>query len=503
MLPKGKRRQTVKADYRVARTAATEAAEKAREAELAALFGTVASPATSEPDAPGTAAANEQHVSSVYGPDRKTKASSRANRSASSRSSSRLSSRSEAEDLDPASKLLDDITAADDDLIVPSPEAVVAADGTRTRTLIADAASRGLRLDQFLARALPEISRARAQLLIEHGQVQVDGATPKSKHKLHGGETVIVQGDPQPSPLRAVAEDIPLDVVFEDKHLAVINKPAGMMVHAGSGLSEDARSRGTLVNALLHHFRDQLSAVGGPLRPGIVHRLDKQTSGLILVAKNDAAHRSLAQMFSDRSLEKRYIALVHRDVAQDRGTVLLPIARDRIRRTRMTTRTPNLYMTTASHGSEGLRHPNEPEPKIERRAFDARPATTHYTVLERLHTAAGDFTLLDVHIETGRTHQIRVHMQALGHPVVGDTLYGAPARIAGLEPPEEGAKPHASAQADKDAAPTLTRNFLHAAHLALPHPISGKALEIDAPLPMELQTLLSRLRALAVPAPRR
>ena len=475
MLPKGKRRQTVKADYRVARTAATEAAEKARAAELAAVFGQ-AETATQGP----AVSAGAETPSTASAEQRKPKASKASAR----KSSVSLASAPPADKA--ALREADDLDA-DEDVVLPGPETVVSADGTHTRTLTADIAARGLRLDQYLARALPEISRARAQLLIEHGQVRVDGVAPKSKLKLRGGEQVVIEGEPQPSPLKAMAENIPLDVVYEDKHLAVINKAAGMMVHAGSGLSEDARSRGTLVNALLHHFRDQLSALSGPLRPGIVHRLDKQTSGLILVAKNDVAHRALAQMFSGRMLEKRYIALVHRTVQQDRGTILLPIARDRIRRTRMTTRTANTYMTTASHGSEGLRHPNEPEPKAERRAFDARPATTHYTVLERLHTSAGDFTLLDLRIETGRTHQIRVHMQALGHPVVGDTLYGAPARIPGLET--------VAADAAAQDAPTLPRNFLHAAHLALPHPISGKALVVDAPLPPELENLLRRLRA--------
>ena len=260
--------------------------------------------------------------------------------------------------------------------------------------------------------------------------------------------------------------------------MAVIDKPAGMMVHAGSGLSDDARSGGTLVNALLFHFKNQLSDVGGPLRPGIVHRLDKQTSGLIMVAKTDAAHRALAAKFSERSLEKRYIALVHGTVKNDYGLIDLPIARDRVRRTRMTTRIPNQYLTTASHGTPGLRHPEEPEKPAARGPNQARHARTHYTVLERLYTSAGSFTLLDLRIETGRTHQIRVHMQSLGHPVVGDTLYGASARIAGLD------------------GPSLERNFLHAAQLRLSHPITGKPLALQAPLPAELQHLLSHLRNL-------
>ena len=188
-------------------------------------------------------------------------------------------------------------------------------------------------------------------------------------------------------------------------------------------------------------------------------------------------------MFSERSLEKHYLALVHRTVKSDRGLVDLPIARDRVRRTRMTTRTANQYMTTASHGSPSLRHPDEPEPSTRRRPNDPRPARTHYTVLERLHTAAGDFTLLDLRIETGRTHQIRVHMQSLGHPVVGDTLYGAPSRIAGLS-------------ADSKDQQGLPRNFLHAAQLHLAHPNTKKPLDLEAPLPPELTELLEQLRGL-------
>ena len=165
------------------------------------------------------------------------------------------------------------------------------------RTFTADPAAANLRLDHYLAQALPDISRARVQLLIEAGQVRVDGNPAKPKQKLHGGESIEIEGSPQPAPLHATPEDIPLDILHEDKHLAVVNKPAGMMVHAGAGTTDDARNRGTLVNALLFHFT-KLSDVGGDLRPGIVHRLDKQTSGLILVAKDDSTHRKLGEMFS-------------------------------------------------------------------------------------------------------------------------------------------------------------------------------------------------------------
>jgi 23S rRNA pseudouridine1911/1915/1917 synthase len=328
------------------------------------------------------------------------------------------------------------------------------------RTFIADPAAANLRLDQYLAQALPDISRARVQLLIEAGQVRVSGAPAKPKQKLHGGESIEIEGSPQPAPLHATPEDIPLEILYEDKHLAVINKPAGMMVHAGAGTTApgepDTRNRGTLVNALLFHFA-KLSDVGGDLRPGIVHRLDKQTSGLILVAKDDSTHRKLGEMFSQRQVAKTYLALLHGHLKKDDTTVTLPIARDLIRRTRMTTR----------------RSLSDPA---------SRTAVSHFHVLERLTTPHGPFTLVEVRIETGRTHQIRVHAQSLGHPVVGDTLYGAPHLIPGLDP-----------------ALQLNRNFLHAAHLSFTHPQSGiqphKPLDIRAPLPAELESFLKAIRA--------
>jgi len=317
----------------------------------------------------------------------------------------------------------------------------------------------GMRLDQYLAQAIPDISRARVQLLIEHGQVRVNGQPAKAKLKLQGSEPIEIEGAPHPSPLHAFPEDIPLTILHEDKHLAIIDKPAGMMVHAGSGATppgvgeRDERNHGTLVNALLHHF-NKLSHVGGELRPGIVHRLDKQTSGIIVVAKDDSTHRKLGEMFASRELEKTYIALIHGRLSKDNITVNLPIGRDLIRRTRMTTR--------RSADSEGV-----------------RSAVSHVKVLERIHSPLyGDFTLVEVRIETGRTHQIRVHLQALGHPVVGDTLYGAPHLI--------GSAPDTL---------SLDRNFLHAARLVFTHPQTHKELKIESPLPPVLQELLAVIRA--------
>jgi 23S rRNA pseudouridine1911/1915/1917 synthase len=439
MLPKGQRRKTVKHEYRAHRSAEQDAAAQAKADAEAGIVSPA--PAATPSEAPFAAPV------SVFTP-----------------------------------------------LPVFGEEEWTVEDGIRSFT--ADTVAAGMRLDAYLAKVMPEISRARVQLLIEKGQVKLDGEAAKGKVKLRGGERIAVEGEPRPEPLRAVAEDIPLTVVFEDAHLAVIDKPAGMMVHAGSGLTEDARNSGTLVNALLHHFRDQLSNVGGELRPGIVHRLDKQTSGLIIVAKNDKAHRALAEMFSERALEKHYIALVHGEVGakgrgnaeRDRGTITLPIARDPIRRARMTTRAHENWMTTESHGTPGNRHPEEKEPERQRRSYEARSAISHYEVLERLDTPAGKFTLLDVKIETGRTHQIRVHMQAIGHPVVGDNLYGAPARIPAL-----------ADKIDKEK-PTLERNFLHAARLRLAHPVTGEELDLEAELPPELAAFLERLKTLRVEA---
>ncbi len=321
----------------------------------------------------------------------------------------------------------------------------------------------GQRLDQFLAAQMDGVSRSRVQLLLEQGDVLVDGAHPKASLKLRGTERVVITGEPRPAPLKATAEDIPLRVVFQDAHLVVIDKPAGMMVHAGSGQNEDSRSRGTLVNALLFHFKS-LSSTGGDLRPGIVHRLDKDTSGLIIVARNDRAHAALAAMFSGREIRKTYIALVHGHVERARGTITASVARDPMRRTRMTTQ------------------PLE----------NARTAVSHYEVVRRIDTRFGKFTLVRVRIETGRTHQIRVHMASIGHPVVGDSLYGAASQITD----QVAAQAATSKAARRKAGPErikLGRNFLHAAELEFAHPISGKTLQLNSPLPAELESFLVKL----------
>src|SRR5579862_2459882 len=305
----------------------------------------------------------------------------------------------------------------------------------------------GMRLDQFLVQQLPSTSRARIQQLIAQEKVLVDEKPAKASLRLRGNESIAIVGEIQRPALKAMAEEIPLEIVYEDEDLAVVNKPAGMMVHAGAGATEDDRNRGTLVNALLHHFA-QLSRMSGELRPGIVHRLDKLTSGLIVVAKNDEAHRKLATQFARREVKKTYIALVHGWVKQDRGTISSSISRDRIRRTRMTTQRPG-----------------------------GRRSISHYSVQKRIDSKYGKFSLLEVQIDTGRTHQIRVHLASLGHPVVGDTLYGAPREIC-----------------VKDrAAISLPRNFLHAAKLTLQQPTTGESMRFSAALPQELERFLEKI----------
>ena len=342
------------------------------------------------------------------------------------------------------------------------------------RELAVSGEDAGRRLDHYLVEQLG-VSRARVQWLVEEGKALVDGQPAKSSLKLRGGERVAVTGEAEPRPLRAQAEDIPIEIVYEDEALAVVNKPAGMMVHAGAGVAEDEngvdqRNRGTLVNALLHHFGQLSSGTSGTddaddapgLRPGIVHRLDKQTSGLIIVAKNDRAHAALAEMFAARLVEKTYLALVQGEVKAKSGTINAAISRDSIRRTRMTTR-----------------------------GYEGRTAISHYKVLRRIESPFGKFTLLSVRIETGRTHQIRVHLSSIGHPVVGDTLYGAAARIPLL--PLEGAR-----KRKRDAEPVtigLARNFLHAAELKFTHPETGKRLEFASELPSELREFLEELTA--------
>ncbi|MGO8983722.1 MAG: RluA family pseudouridine synthase [Terriglobales bacterium] len=331
-------------------------------------------------------------------------------------------------------------------------------------TLTASPEAAGQRLDQYLAAQLSEVSRARVQQLIANGEVLVNQAAAKASLRLKGDEQITVVGPPHPPPLRAMAEEISLDIVYEDADLAIVNKPAGMMVHAGAGATDDARNRGTLVNALLHHF-GTLSAVGGELRPGIVHRLDRATSGLMVVAKNDESHRRLAKQFSGREVHKTYLALVHGWPKQDRGTIQSAISRHSQKRTRMTTR-----------------------------GFGGREAVTHYSVQRKIDAPYGKFALVELKIETGRTHQIRVHMASIGHPVVGDALYGAPAELR--------SQSNKRRAAGMPATLALDRNFLHSATLELTHPRTKESLKFSRPLPAELEDLLASLENTRQEGPR-
>jgi 23S rRNA pseudouridine1911/1915/1917 synthase len=287
----------------------------------------------------------------------------------------------------------------------------------------------GQRLDLYLQQHLPGYSRSRLQEWIRRERVLVDGRPQKPSFVLRGGETVLVQPE-APPPLKAFAEEIPLEIPYIDDDVIAVNKPAGMTVHAGAGAHS-----GTLTNALLHRF-GQLSNVSGEDRPGIVHRIDRDTSGVLLVARHDAAHRSLAAQFAERRVEKTYLALVQGKIVANEGRIDRRITRDPVRRTRMTA-------------------------KLE----SGRTALTFYRVLERFDR----FTYTEIRIATGRTHQIRVHMASIGHPVAGDTLYGGAAAGEG-------------------------RFFLHAYRIRFRQPSTAEERSVEAPLPPELQDWLARLR---------
>ena len=286
------------------------------------------------------------------------------------------------------------------------------------------------RLDAFLAERVEGISRAQAAKLIESGAVLLDGKAPSKSLKLTGAETVEVTL-PEPEPIDALPQDIPLDVVYEDADVIVVNKPSGLVVHPAPGHPD-----GTLVNALLYHCGDSLSGVGGALRPGIVHRIDRDTSGLIIAAKNDAAHQSLAAQLKDHTLARTYECVVVGNLRDDSGMVDAPIARDPRDRKRMAVVT------------------------------GGREAVTHWEVIARYP----GYTHVRCRLETGRTHQIRVHMAHIGHPILGDTVYGA-----------------------KKPVPGLTGQCLHAVGLRFAHPRTGEVVELSCPLPDEFTAMLKKL----------
>lgn len=310
---------------------------------------------------------------------------------------------------------------------------------TTQQNLTATSSDAGRRLDLFLAERVPELSRTRIQELTHKGKVRVDGRIAKAAHRISAGEAIEIEVLPRPA-MEALPEDLPLDVLLVDDDFVIVNKPAGMVVHVGAG-----HARGTLVNALLHRL-GKLSEAGGALRPGIVHRLDRETSGAMVVARNDNSHENLSEQFRSRNVRKIYVALVHGKMPRESGTITLPISRDPNRRTRMTAR-----------------------------AKKGRHARTDWRAIARLD----GYTLVELALHTGRTHQIRAHFSAIGHPVVGDTLYGAP-RIL---------------RVGKRTLPLLGRNFLHAARIGFSHPTTGACVEVRAPLPRDLRVYFDQLGA--------
>ena len=299
----------------------------------------------------------------------------------------------------------------------------------------------GLRLDVYLSRRDPTLSRSQARRFIDDGDALIDGKAVRASHRLRPGEKVSLR-KPPPVPSEIVPEEIPLDIRYEDDAILVVDKPAGMVVHPAAG-----NFRGTLVNALQFHCRS-LSGIGGVMRPGIVHRLDKGTSGLMVIAKSDEAHRRLSEQFKRRLVSKHYTALVHGNVRQDEGIVDAPVGRHPVERKKM---------STASRRGKA--------------------ALTRWKVLERF----GAFTLLEAKIETGRTHQIRVHLSALGHPVVGDSVYGGSKRI--VESP-----------ALRAVLKKLSRQALHAGRLSFAHPVTGMEMTFESPLSEDIAEVIRVLR---------
>ena len=291
--------------------------------------------------------------------------------------------------------------------------------------------SKNQRLDAFLASSLDGLTRSQATRLIESGEVAVNGRAVSKSYKLAGGEDIAVTL-PEPEPVEAVPQDIPLDVVYEDADVIVVNKPSGMVVHPAPGHPD-----GTLVNALLYHCAGTLSGIGGALRPGIVHRIDRDTSGLIIAAKNDAAHQYLSAQLADHTLARTYECIVVGALREDRGTVNAPIARHPTDRKRMAV------------------------------VAGGREAVTHWEVIARYP----GYTHVRCRLETGRTHQIRVHMAYIGHPILGDTVYGA-----------------------KKEVPGLTGQCLHAVGLRFLHPRTHEVVELSCPLPEEFTRMLQKIR---------
>ena len=313
------------------------------------------------------------------------------------------------------------------------------------RFIFAEADS--LRLDHFLAGREPELSRSRIQELIREGLVTVNGRAVKTSHKLKSGDRVELQVPP-PVPLALEPQDLPVKIVYEDRHLVVVDKAAGMVVHPGAGHAD-----GTLVNALLFHCRD-LAGIGGVERPGIVHRIDQDTSGLLVVAKDDFSHQELARQFKEHSITREYVALAYGRLQPPRGSFATAIGR----------------------------HPRQRK-KMAGVTRGGKPAKTRYRVLRYL--AAASCSLVSLRLETGRTHQIRVHLSEAGHPLVGDQVYG-----------HKGARRHPPDAAAAELLRAFPRQALHARLLGFIHPESREYLEFESPLPDDFQTLLDNLDGL-------
>ncbi len=300
------------------------------------------------------------------------------------------------------------------------------------------------RLDQFLAEQLPELTRSQLKKLIDEGRVRIHGTPAKAGGKLKGGEGIEVTLPP-PVPAEAIPEEIPLKVLYEDHHLIVIDKPAGLVVHPAPG-----HQQGTLVNALLHHCRD-LSGIGGELRPGIVHRLDKDTSGVMVATKDDATHQKLASQFKVHSITRKYVALIYGLMPNERGTVDAPIGRHPTQRKKMSTA-----------------------------ARTGRHAVTHWRVLERF--VSDRLTLVELSLETGRTHQIRVHLSGMNFPIVGDPVYGGASRLGSL-----------ADVALRRKIQALNRQALHARVLGFIHPGIGEYMEFESAPPADMQEIVAYL----------
>ena len=291
-----------------------------------------------------------------------------------------------------------------------------------------------IRLDAYISKEIEDLSRSMIQKLLEEDKINVNGKIEKPSYKVQEGDIIEVTIE-EPKEVKIEAQDIPLDIIYEDNDILVVNKQKGLVVHPANGNPD-----GTLVNAIMAHCKDSLSGIGGELRPGIVHRLDKDTSGLLIIAKNDKAHIQVSEQIKNREVKKTYIALVRGTIAEDEATINMPIGRSTKDRKKM---------AVTKNGKE---------------------AVTHFKVLNRYATNKGSYTLLEIKIDTGRTHQIRVHMAEIGHPVIGDSVYSNGKNEFGVE-----------------------GQCLHAKRLEFVHPITGKEMKLEAPLPKYFQNIIAQL----------